>query len=57
VCRLAGHQSHGLNKQDTEQEWPSPLNATPKGLEERLSEQEFVDLVAYLMTLQEDAGR
>ncbi|MFN0018770.1 MAG: HEAT repeat domain-containing protein [Pirellulaceae bacterium] len=44
---------HVLNKADIEEQKTSPLSTMPEGLEKKLSENEFVDLVAYLASLKE----
>jgi putative heme-binding domain-containing protein len=46
-------QKHTLNKSDIDQQKPSSLSTMPEGLEKRLSEEEFVDLVALLASLKE----
>ncbi|MCE9529158.1 MAG: HEAT repeat domain-containing protein [Planctomycetales bacterium] len=46
-------QKHVLNKADIEEQKSSPLSTMPEGLEKKLSENEFVDLVAYLASLKE----
>ena len=46
-------QKHTLNKADIDQQKPSPLSTMPDGLEKKLSEEEFVDLVALLASLKE----
>ena len=46
-------QKHVLNKADIEEQKTSPLSTMPEGLEKKLSENEFVDLVAYLASLKE----
>ncbi|HEX5102261.1 MAG TPA: c-type cytochrome, partial [Pirellulaceae bacterium] len=46
-------QKHTINKADIDQQQPSPLSTMPDGLEKRLSEEEFVDLAAYLASLKE----
>jgi putative heme-binding domain-containing protein len=47
-------QLHVLDKQQIEEQQPSPVSIMPEGLEKRLSEAEFVDLIAYLMSLKGD---
>ena len=46
-------QKHVLNKSDIDQQKASPLSTMPEGLEKKLSEEEFVDLVALLASLKE----
>jgi putative heme-binding domain-containing protein len=48
-------QKHVISKVDIDQQKPSPLSTMPEGLEKRLSEDEFVDLVALLASLKEIA--
>jgi putative heme-binding domain-containing protein len=40
-------------KSDIEQQKPSPVSTMPDGLEKRFTDQEFVDLIAYLTSLKE----
>ena len=42
-----------MAKTDIEQQKPSPQSTMPDGLEKRFTEQEFVDLIAYLVSLKE----
>ena len=49
-------QKHVLAKAQIEQQKPSPLSTMPDGLEKRITEQEFVDLVAFLSSLKESGG-
>lgn len=44
-------QKHIIPKADIEEQKASPLSTMPEGLEKKLSESEFVDLVAYLVSL------
>jgi putative heme-binding domain-containing protein len=46
-------QKHTIAKAEIEEQQPSPLSTMPDGLEKRISEAEFVDLVAYLASLKE----
>jgi putative heme-binding domain-containing protein len=46
-------QKHVIAKADIEEQKTSPLSTMPEGLEKKLSENEFVDLVAYLASLKE----
>jgi putative heme-binding domain-containing protein len=48
-------QKHTINKADIEQQKPSTLSTMPEGLEKKLSEEEFVDLVALLASSKETA--
>jgi putative membrane-bound dehydrogenase-like protein len=43
-------QKHVLAKADIEEQQPSPLSTMPDGLEKRFSEEEFVDLIAFLVS-------
>ncbi|MGI8978932.1 MAG: DUF7133 domain-containing protein [Pirellulaceae bacterium] len=46
-------QKHVIAKADIEEQKTSPLSTMPEGLEKKLSESEFVDLVAFLAALKE----
>lgn len=46
-------QKHVITKADIEEQKASPLSTMPEELEKKLSENEFVDLVAYLASLKE----
>jgi putative heme-binding domain-containing protein len=46
-------QKHVVAKADIEEQKTSPSSTMPEGLEKKLSEGEFVDLVAYLASLKE----
>lgn len=46
-------QKHVITKADIGEQKASPLSTMPEGLEKKLSESEFVDLVAYLASLKE----
>jgi putative heme-binding domain-containing protein len=46
-------QKHVISKVDIDQQKPSTQSTMPEGLEKRLSEEEFVDLVALLASLKE----
>jgi putative heme-binding domain-containing protein len=46
-------QKHTVNKSDIDQQKASPLSTMPEGLEKKLTEDEFVDLVALLASLKE----
>ncbi len=46
-------QKHIIAKADIEEQKASPLSTMPEGLEKKLTESEFVDLVAYLASLKE----
>jgi putative membrane-bound dehydrogenase-like protein len=43
-------QKHVLAKSDIEEQQPSPLSTMPDGLEKRFTEEEFVDLIAFLVS-------
>jgi putative heme-binding domain-containing protein len=46
-------QKHVTAKSEIETQQPSAVSTMPEGLEKRFTEQEFVDLVAHLMSLKE----
>lgn len=46
-------QRHVLQKSEIDEQKSSPLSTMPEGLEKRMSEPEFVDLIAFLMSLKE----
>jgi putative membrane-bound dehydrogenase-like protein len=50
-------QKHTLAKTEIEQRQPSSLSTMPEGLEKRLSEDEFVDLIAFLAKQKESRGQ
>jgi putative heme-binding domain-containing protein len=43
-------QKHVLKKADIEEQRPQPVSTMPEGLEKRLSPEEFVDLIAFLVS-------
>jgi putative membrane-bound dehydrogenase-like protein len=43
-------EKHLLAKADIEEHRPSPLSTMPEGLEKRFTEEEFIDLVAFLVS-------
>jgi putative membrane-bound dehydrogenase-like protein len=43
-------QKHVLAKADIEEQRPQPVSTMPDGLEKRFTEQEFVDLIAFLVS-------
>jgi putative membrane-bound dehydrogenase-like protein len=49
---LADNQGrkHSLAKTDIEEQQPSPVSSMPEGLEKRFTQDEFVDLIAFLMS-------
>jgi putative membrane-bound dehydrogenase-like protein len=47
-------QKHEIAKADIDEQTTSPLSTMPEGLEKRIAEDEFVDLIAYLASLKED---
>jgi putative membrane-bound dehydrogenase-like protein len=49
-------QKHLLAKGDIEEQQPSPLSTMPEGLEKRFTEEEFVDLIAFLASQKEGRG-
>ena len=46
-------KKHELKKTEILERQPSPLSGMPDGLENRLTEREFVDLIAYLVSLKD----
>jgi putative membrane-bound dehydrogenase-like protein len=46
-------QKHVLAKADLEEQQPSPLSTMPEGLEKRFTEDEFIDLIAFLVSQKE----
>ena len=50
-------QKHILAKSDIDEQRPQPVSTMPEGLERRLSEEEFVDLIAFLASLKETRGK
>lgn len=46
-------KKHDLKKTEILERQPSPLSGMPDGLENRLTEREFVDLIAYLVSLKD----
>ncbi len=50
-------QKHVLSRRDVEEEQKSPVSTMPEGVEKRLTEDEFVDLVLFLSSLKETRGR
>jgi putative heme-binding domain-containing protein len=46
-------KKHELKKTEVLEQQPLAVSAMPEGLEKRLTEQEFVDLIAYLVSLKE----
>src|SRR5262245_20179912 len=46
-------KKHELKKADVLEQRPLTTSAMPDGLEKRLTEQEFVDLIAYLVSLKD----
>jgi putative membrane-bound dehydrogenase-like protein len=49
-------QKHSVAKTDIEQQQPSPLSSMPESLEKRFTQDEFVDLLAFLMSQKEGRG-
>jgi putative membrane-bound dehydrogenase-like protein len=49
-------QKHSVTKSDIEQQQPSPVSSMPEGLEKRFTPDEFVDLVAFLISQKEGRG-
>jgi len=50
-------QKHLLAKADIEEQQPSLLSTMPDGLEKLFTENEFIDLIAFLANQKEDRGR
>jgi putative membrane-bound dehydrogenase-like protein len=50
-------QKHVLNKTDIDEGQVSPVSTMPEGLEKRFTEEEFVDLIAFLVSQKEARGR
>jgi len=50
-------QKHVLTKADIEEGQVSPVSTMPEGLEKRLTEEEFIDLIAFLVSQKESRGR
>jgi putative heme-binding domain-containing protein len=46
-------QKHAVVKTDIEQQQPSPVSSMPEGLEKRFTQDEFIDLIAFLMSQKE----
>jgi putative heme-binding domain-containing protein len=46
-------QKQSVNKADIEKQEPSPASTMPEGLEKRISEEEFVDLISFLVAQKE----
>ena len=46
-----------INKADIEDRQPSPLSTMPEGLEKRFSEEEFLDLIEFLVAEKTTRGR
>jgi putative heme-binding domain-containing protein len=49
-------QKYTVAKTDIEQQQPSPVSSMPEGLEKRFTQDEFVDLIAFLMSQKESRG-
>ena len=50
-------QKHILARLDIDEQRASPLSTMPDGLEKRLTEQEFIDLIAFLVSRKETRPR
>jgi putative heme-binding domain-containing protein len=50
-------KKHELKKSEIQERRPVTLSTMPDGMEKRLTEQEFVDLIAFLVSLKERGGR
>ena len=49
-------QKHVVTKTDVEQQQPSSVSTMPEGFEKRFTQDEFVDLIAFLMSQKEGRG-
>jgi putative heme-binding domain-containing protein len=49
-------QKNSVAKTDIEQQQPSPVSTMPEGFEKRFTQDEFVDLIAFLMSQKEGRG-
>lgn len=49
-------QKHVLARKDIDEQQPSPLSTMPEGLEQRLTQDEFVDLIAFLVSQKGSRG-
>jgi hypothetical protein len=50
-------QKHLLAKADIEEQQPSLRSTMPEGLEKLFTENDFIDLIAFLANQKEDRGR
>jgi putative heme-binding domain-containing protein len=50
-------QKHVIARRDVEERQKSPTSTMPEGLEKRITEDEFVDLVSFLVNLKDTRGR
>jgi putative heme-binding domain-containing protein len=50
-------QKHELLKSDIEEQQSQPLSTMPEGLEKRLTQEEFIDLIAFLVSQKETRAR
>jgi putative heme-binding domain-containing protein len=50
-------QKHVLSRRDVEEQQKSPVSTMPEGVEKRLTEDEFADLISFLASLKEPRGR
>ena len=50
-------QKHIVAKSDIDEQRPQPISTMPEGLERRLSEEEFVDLIAFLASLKQPQAK
>jgi putative membrane-bound dehydrogenase-like protein len=49
-------QKHPVAKTDIDEQQPSPVSSMPEGFEKRFTQDEFVDLIAFLMSQKEGRG-
>ena len=54
VTRAQLDRGEWLAMDDIENREPSPVSTMPDGLEKRFTEEEFVDLIAFLVSLKDD---
>ena len=54
VTRAQLDRGDVLAKDDIEKREPSPVSTMPDGLGKRFTEEEFVDLIAFLVSLKDD---
>jgi hypothetical protein len=50
-------QKHVITRNDIDEQAKHPVSTMPDGVEKRLTEDEFVDLISFLVNLKETRGR